>query len=246
MNSRTAFIPYSYDSFRSTIPNKNGLYQGLDLLLKVVNNSSCGHQTAVAKIPYMSDMHLISMLKPLPSIYKAQFPDLMRGCRDTGLNQIEKASKEYTVAINSGNNTKSSQGSQKLILNENKANAYKRRNVYKSIIRHMFSYIQKNKSKVAAMLLTKGFINTEISTAFDYISSLNVLDKQKGKAKRPQNTIKTILETRNIHVYILKETLDAMLSALKTELAGRVMRKNTKIYKEVCEEYYNRCLELLS
>lgn len=251
MNSGTAFVPYSYSTIQAPLPARTPLppplAQGLDLLLRVVGKTSYGHQVALSNPSPISK--LLSPLKGSPSIYKRQFPDLMGFCKPVNWTPIQtKNSEVYPVAIipNGCNTKNTSQGSQKLISNEAKANAYKRRNVYKSVIRHMFSYIQKNKGRVTNTLMNEGYTRKEVNDSFLYISSLNDLDKQKGKAKRPQNTIKSMLENKNINVYILKETLSLMLGTLNSGLTGKVMRKNTKIYKEVCQEYYNRCLELLS
>jgi len=248
MNNHAAFMPCSYIFHENSTQSKSDLYQGLGLLLKITDNISHGRQGAVTNFSALSDMPFNSMLKPSPPIYQAQFPNLMNNYKPLALTSLNrKISKEYPVAITAGyhNIKKSPQSNKKTTLNEVKANAHKRRNVYKSVIRHMSNFIQHNKSKVTSLLSSEGFTNSEISTAFSYISSLNILNKQKGKTKRPQNTIKTILKTRNIHVYILKESMEDMLSALKSGFTGKVMRKNTKVYKEVYEEYYNKCLELL-
>lgn len=125
-------------------------------------------------------------------------------------------------------------------------NAYKRRNVYKAIIRRMFSYIQKEKSTVVEMLRRSGFSMEEIDSAFLYIRHLNDLDKQKGKSKRPQNTINVILETKTIYTYILKDTLWLMIQGWETGEKGKIMKDNVTIYKQVCENYYNRCIQLLT
>lgn len=249
MNSGTAFVPYSYSTIQSSFTNRSPLTQGLDLLLKVVGKASSGHQVALSKPSPVSKLFLPPRLKSSPPIYKRQFPDLMGFSRPVNWTPVQtKNSEVYPVAIvpNGCNTKNTSQGSQKLISNEAKANAYKRRNVYKSVIRHMFSYTQKNKGKITNILMNERYTKKEINDAFVYISSLNDLDKQKGKAKRPQNTIKSMLESKNINVYILKETLSLMLGTLNSTQTGKVMRKNTKIYKEVCQEYFNRCLELLS
>lgn len=131
-------------------------------------------------------------------------------------------------------------------LSGSKIDAYKRRNVYKSIIRHMQSYVQENKSKVLAMLRDNNYSDMDANSAFENISKLNELDKQKGKAKRPQHVISKLLRSRNIYTHILKETLCSMLNSWKSNKANKIMQKNLYIYSEVCTIYYNRCTELLS
>jgi hypothetical protein len=134
------------------------------------------------------------------------------------------------------------------VKNEGKinGNAYKRRNVYKAIVRRMFSYIQKENDKVVALLTENGFSKEEIDSAFFYIRHLNDLDKQKGKSKRLQNTINGILEVKTVYTYILKETLWLMLRGWETGERGKIMSDNVSIYKEVCENYFNRCIQLLA
>lgn len=125
-------------------------------------------------------------------------------------------------------------------------NAYKKRNVYKAIIRRMFSYIQKEQSAAIEMLAKIGFSMDGIKSAFLYIHHLNDLDKQKGRAKRPQNTINVILREKNICAYILKETLRLMIEGWKTGDRGKIMKGNVGIYKETCESYYSKCQKILS
>lgn len=124
-------------------------------------------------------------------------------------------------------------------------NAYKRRNVYKSIIRHMLSYHKKNPESMKKLLQSEGFGKSEIESAFEYIIYLNELDKQKGKAKRPQNSINMMLIKRNIHTYILRETLNSMLNVWKEGSTGKLNKANISIYREVCEKYCARCNELI-
>jgi len=124
-------------------------------------------------------------------------------------------------------------------------NAYRRRNVYKAIIRRMFSCVQKNKRTIVTLLEANGFKIEEIESAFIYVNQLNELDKQKGKSKRPQSTINKMLERRTIYTFILKETLDSMISGWDSGQTGKIMKENVQIYKEVCMKYYNRCIELL-
>eukprot|EP00826_Nyctotherus_ovalis_P035517 TRINITY_DN3057_c0_g1_i7.p1 TRINITY_DN3057_c0_g1~~TRINITY_DN3057_c0_g1_i7.p1 ORF type:complete len:225 (-),score=9.88 TRINITY_DN3057_c0_g1_i7:30-704(-) len=125
-------------------------------------------------------------------------------------------------------------------------NAYRKRNVYKAIIRRMFSYIQKERNTAIEILAKIGFSMDDINSAFLYIHHLNDLDKQKGKSKRPQNTINVILKGRNTCAYILKETLRLMIEGWKTGDRGKIMKGNVGIYKEVCESYYSKCQKLLS
>lgn len=110
----------------------------------------------------------------------------------------------------------------------------------------MFSCVQKNRRRIFALLEANGFLMEEIESAFIYVNQLNELDKQKGKSKRPQSTINGMLEKKTIHTFILKETLESMIRGWDSGHTGKIMRENVKIYKEVCEKYYNRCIALLA
>eukprot|EP00826_Nyctotherus_ovalis_P024310 TRINITY_DN1881_c0_g3_i10.p1 TRINITY_DN1881_c0_g3~~TRINITY_DN1881_c0_g3_i10.p1 ORF type:complete len:191 (+),score=36.30 TRINITY_DN1881_c0_g3_i10:384-956(+) len=159
--------------------------------------------------------------------------------------------QENEGAKNSGDDFKASSGSNddsSLCQNAVKinVNAYRRRNVYKAIIRRMFSCVQKSRKAIAGLLQANGFPTEEIESAFAYVNELNELDKQKGKSKRPQSTINGMLERKTILTFVLKETLDSMMQGWQSGHTGKIMKENVQIYKEVCEKYYRRCVELLA
>eukprot|EP00826_Nyctotherus_ovalis_P024311 TRINITY_DN1881_c0_g3_i4.p2 TRINITY_DN1881_c0_g3~~TRINITY_DN1881_c0_g3_i4.p2 ORF type:complete len:114 (+),score=27.95 TRINITY_DN1881_c0_g3_i4:658-999(+) len=110
----------------------------------------------------------------------------------------------------------------------------------------MFSYVQKNRRAIVALLQANGFAIEEIESAFAYIHGLNELDKQKGKSKRPQSTINGMLERRTIVTFVLKETLNSMMQGWQAGHTGKIMKENVQIYREVCEKYYRRCVQLLA
>lgn len=124
-------------------------------------------------------------------------------------------------------------------------NAYKRRNVYKSIIRRMSSYLEHSKESIRNFLKTNGFSLNEIEDAFQYVFQLKELDKQKGKSKRPQNTINMMLQKKSIYTYILNETLGSMIDFWNGGKTGKLRPANVLIYKEVCEKYYARSCQLI-
>ncbi len=125
-------------------------------------------------------------------------------------------------------------------------NAYRRRNVYKSIVRHMYSYVRKNRKDVVRVLELNGFSMSDIEHAFFKISHLNDLERQKGTSKKSQSTIKKMLQRKSIYTYILRETLFAMMQNWKLGKTGKISQENLIIYKEVCEKYYQKTVELLA
>lgn len=125
-------------------------------------------------------------------------------------------------------------------------NAYKRRNVYKSIVRHMFSYIRKNRESILRVLEGNGFTMPQIEHAFFKVNYLNDLERQKGKSKKSQTTVKKMLQKKTIYTFILRETLYAMMQNWKQGKTGKISQENLTIYKEVCESYYNKCVQVLA
>jgi len=125
-------------------------------------------------------------------------------------------------------------------------NAYKRRNVYKSIVQHMFTYIKKNKAEVITVLCGNGFTMRDIEHAFFNINYHNYSNQQKGSKKRSaQDIINSIISGRNIYTYMLRESLFAMLKNLDSGKCGKITKDNTDTYKMTCLRYYNEIVEAL-
>lgn len=124
--------------------------------------------------------------------------------------------------------------------------SYERRNVYKSIARHMNSYFKENVKEVMSMLKKNGFNEDEIEEAYQFVEKMSEKEKRKGMPKRSKTIINLILVSKNIYVYILKETLEYMIKRWTIEKGRKVLQKNIEVYKEVCLKYYYKCLELLS
>lgn len=124
--------------------------------------------------------------------------------------------------------------------------AYKRRNVYKSIVRHMFSYIRKNRDEIIRILLAAGYNMTEIEHAFFEVSCYNDMEQQKGNKKQSQSTIRKMVDQRTIYSYILRETLNAMIKNWDSGKHGKVATKNLATYRNVCISYYNEAVKVLT
>ncbi len=123
--------------------------------------------------------------------------------------------------------------------------AYKRRNVYKSIIRHMYSYIRKNRDDVIKVLQQANYSMSEIEHAFFEVSCYNDAEQQKGNKKQSQATIKKMIDQRSIYTYILRETLNAMIKNWDEGKHGKVSSKNLATYRDVCITYYKEAAQAL-
>lgn len=123
--------------------------------------------------------------------------------------------------------------------------AYKKRNVYKSIVRHMFGYMRKHREDIIALLRKAGYKLQDIEHAFFKINYYNDMERQKGNPKKSQSIIKKIVNKRCIYTYLLRETLKSMIMTWDQGRLGKVSTANREIYREVCLRYYNEALRTL-
>ena len=224
-------------------PNNLRFPYGINLLLKVIevndgNDNIQEFQNNNVFKPYMAS-NLIQVPPPT-FIYQPRFPNIMDSCKNLPLSINHDQHKKETTIKRTKHTRK------KLNSRKPKTSSYKRRNVYKSVIRHMLSYSRKNKSEIRKMLESNGFLRSDINKAFEYFSHLSELEREKGSSKRPQRTINDILETKSIYTYILKESLESMMKELEIKGNGKIMRKNINIYIDVCKKYHARCAELIN
>lgn len=125
-----------------------------------------------------------------------------------------------------------------------KGSAYKKRNVYKSVIRHVYSYMRKNRDEVFAILQRNHYSLQEIEHAFYKINFYNDMERQKGNPKKSQAIIKKIVEKKSIYTYLLRETLNAMMKNWEQGKLGKVSKTNCEIYREVSQKYYLETVRL--
>ena len=132
----------------------------------------------------------------------------------------------------------------KLVSNDFSSTAYRRRNVYKSIIRHMHGFINRHSNDAIRMLGAAGYSVQEIEHAFFKVNAWNNLEKQAGTSKKSQATVEKILRSRAAVTFILREALFEMMQRWVSGKTGKISEENIVIYKEVCEKYYERTIEL--
>ncbi len=122
--------------------------------------------------------------------------------------------------------------------------AYKSRNVYKSIVRHLFSYIRKNREDIIRILKDAGFSMTEIEHSFFKINYYNDLEREQSNKKNSQATIKKMVSKRTIYTYILRETLNTMMHNWEQGKLGKVSESNSEVYKDVCKYFYDEAVKM--
>lgn len=124
-------------------------------------------------------------------------------------------------------------------------NSCKYRNVHKSIIRHMSSFVHNNKKVLSDNLQNKGFSNTIIEHAFVKIKSYKNAEHKTGNKKMIPRLIVDATNTVTVFTYILKDALETMLEDLASKNFGKLAEKNVETYKEVCVTYQKRIYDLL-
>eukprot|EP00826_Nyctotherus_ovalis_P036538 TRINITY_DN3248_c0_g1_i7.p1 TRINITY_DN3248_c0_g1~~TRINITY_DN3248_c0_g1_i7.p1 ORF type:complete len:256 (-),score=17.48 TRINITY_DN3248_c0_g1_i7:46-813(-) len=161
-----------------------------------------------------------SMLPPPTTVpYQAQFPQLMSsrqipGFKSAGQSPLhtekqvptENKASEITVGLSPQSSFKATSKSCSRL----KSKTYRRRNVYKSIIRHMHRFFRDNINDITHMLTENGFNKGEIEKAFQNVKEMSDREKLAGMPKKPKGTLNTILSSKNIYVYVLKESIETV------------------------------------
>jgi len=123
--------------------------------------------------------------------------------------------------------------------------AYNYRNVYKSVIRHMYNYTKKNKKTLKQLLKKEGYEDVKIKTAFETIRQYKPPDKPKDIEKKSQYRIEGILKSKAISTFILRETLVFMLSRWKSGHHGQLFEDNIQLYIEGCKKLLDEVNDVL-
>lgn len=123
---------------------------------------------------------------------------------------------------------------------------YKCRNVFKSIIRHMYSYSKKNAEILTGLLMKENYQKEEIEQAYIKLSHYNDIERRNGVRKQSKLVIKEMVSQKSIFTHILKICLEDMLGKWDAGKLGRVSETNFKIYKDICSVYYKEALKLLA
>lgn len=124
--------------------------------------------------------------------------------------------------------------------------ACQRRNVHKSIIRHMDFFIQKNSEKMTSILNAAGYSLKDINNAYRRVEHYHITQRDKGDKRMAQSIVRNILSKKSIYTYILRETLRNWKEDWENGIIGRISKKYLSIYKNICEIFYNEAVKMLS
>jgi hypothetical protein len=123
--------------------------------------------------------------------------------------------------------------------------SYTRRNVCKSILRHIFHNIKKDHENLIKVIEEVGFKDCSAGNAFLELLSFFDINKQKQVYEHAQVVIEKILESKTIHTIILKDSLSKMLEELSNENYTKVKGKNLETYRMMCKFYYERAIKVI-
>jgi len=123
--------------------------------------------------------------------------------------------------------------------------AYNYRNVYKSVIRHMYNYTKKNRKTLKELLKNEGYEEVKIKTAFETIRQYKPPDKPKDIEKKSQYRIEGILKSKAISTFILRETLVFMLNRWESGHHGQLFGDNIQLYIEGCKKLLDEVNDVL-
>lgn len=121
---------------------------------------------------------------------------------------------------------------------------YKCRNVFKSIIRHMYSFSKRSRNSLTQLLSKEGYLKAEIEQAYVKLNYYNDTERHNGIKKQSKQIIREMVEKRSIYTDILRITLEDMISKWTDGKLGRVAENNIKIYEEICTAYYKEAKNL--
>ena len=129
--------------------------------------------------------------------------------------------------------------------NDTSYSSYVRRNVCKSIVRNMNSYIKRGKNSIHKSLKQEGFPVEEIKKSLNSLKEINEL-VLNSEGKTYQQVIEEILKKKSPACYVLKETLKELFNNWEIGKYGKIAVRNLETYKDICISYFNKALRILS
>ena len=236
---RAALRPSLDEDKKLTIETNENMDEGKTLTS--TTNDTCNYKTSFPKIIEFSNPHFRNAISSTANVSSVKpMNEPISKSREVK-NETMIKEKDCNEIINDNPFIK-----MKKDCKIKRSNAYMKRNVYKSIIRHMQSFVKENAEKLESLLKANGFKDNEIEGAFRRVRFLNELEREKGNPRRSQATIKLILSKRTACTYILKETLSMMKNNWSKGDLGKISAENLVIYEEVCHNYYSEAIKILS
>ena len=195
---------------------------------------------------YQPLIHLYSDIKPVISNHEMMQP--IKSPNDhisiANPNQAAEESKKVCKDLYKSNKFPAKNSIEGITKN-GKIPGSIQRNVYKSILRHISTYIKSNRVNLIDFLNSKGYSMEDIEHAYFEIDSL--IDKRMVESGlKFKQALNNLITKKSIYTHIVKETIGNMLENLKNGCQGKIGKENTKFYIAICAEYYNEVEKVLS
>eukprot|EP00826_Nyctotherus_ovalis_P025108 TRINITY_DN1940_c0_g1_i1.p1 TRINITY_DN1940_c0_g1~~TRINITY_DN1940_c0_g1_i1.p1 ORF type:complete len:390 (-),score=56.34 TRINITY_DN1940_c0_g1_i1:88-1257(-) len=123
--------------------------------------------------------------------------------------------------------------------------AYEVRNVYKSIIRHIYNYTRSNKQTLRDHLGSVGYTPEEINSSFDIIQKYNNPSRPKEIERNSQVRVEEMLRVKSPLTHILKKVLLFMLDKWRKGRVGQLATENLNVYYETCKKFLKKVEEIV-
>jgi len=149
---------------------------------------------------------------------------------ELGVEQIGKAKQCYRHLSKA----------EKIARKNKKVEAYRLRNVYKFILKHTHSFVQRNAKELIEDLRSRGFKEIEIEAATTFIYSLRSETSQTEILKKSREKVDQLSRQDPAVLIIFRRALLWMLKGLRDNRFYQVIEKNKKVYEEGCESYLGR------
>lgn len=115
-----------------------------------------------------------------------------------------------------------------------------RRNVFKSILRNMIKFANRNYTSLIKRLARRGYVQQEIDRALFIVNNYRRVDGRRDDRDKYKKVLDSVAAEKSILAFIFKDSLQCRIDKLKSGSHGKITKDNLAIYKRMYGEYYNR------
>lgn len=126
-----------------------------------------------------------------------------------------------------------------------KVTSFNKRNIFKSIVRNMTTYVKKNRSTLVKVLSDLGYSIGDIKHALFEVENYKRMEEPSSNRNRFQKLIEKVIAEKSAATYILRDSLHSMISNAKNQRWKKITARNLQSYKEVYIDYYKKTIDSL-
>eukprot|EP00826_Nyctotherus_ovalis_P010725 TRINITY_DN12813_c0_g2_i10.p1 TRINITY_DN12813_c0_g2~~TRINITY_DN12813_c0_g2_i10.p1 ORF type:complete len:173 (-),score=36.94 TRINITY_DN12813_c0_g2_i10:249-767(-) len=120
-----------------------------------------------------------------------------------------------------------------------------RRNIFKSILRNMIKFANRNYMNLVKRLAKRGYIQQEIDRALSIVNSYRRVDGRRDDREKYKKVLDSVAAEKSILAFIFKDSLEYRIGKLESGSHGKITRDNFMTYRRMYAEYYNRVAVML-